>query len=132
MKSGSEILHNAKEGGYLAVHPEYSTPKVIPRCKRPVVNGTQLPVLLASTPAAAQSVSALPADYDGWLAYTAYNSSYGFSSFLGYFSVPDIPKSTPQIIYLFTGLQNKDWWVSMRVLICCAHLCALCFANPRP
>src|SRR5690606_13416454 len=29
--------------------------------------------------------------------------------FLGYFSVPDAPKEAPQVLYLFTGLQNVDW-----------------------
>lgn len=52
---------------------------------------------------------ALPADYDGWLAYVAYNISGTFDTFTGYMSTPDVAKSTPQILYLFTGLQNKDW-----------------------
>mmetsp|Transcript_2356 Transcript_2356/g.4864 ORF Transcript_2356/g.4864 Transcript_2356/m.4864 type:complete len:309 (-) Transcript_2356:35-961(-) len=53
----------------------------------------------------------LPTDYDGWTAYTAYQTpdAAGFDAFLGYFSVPDLPKSTPQVLYLFTGLQNIDW-----------------------
>ena len=64
----------------------------------------------------------------GWLAYTVFNYT-SFDAFLGNFSVPNIPKSTPQVgaaaqtapiifrlahrhaqvIYLFTGLQNIDW-----------------------
>ena len=46
---------------------------------------------------------------DGWLAYTAYNNSVGFNSYLGDFSVPDIPERVGQLVYIFTGLQNKDW-----------------------
>jgi len=48
-------------------------------------------------------------DYDGWLAYTAFESPSDFDTFLGYFSVPDAPQSTPQVLYLFTGLQNVNW-----------------------
>jgi len=48
-------------------------------------------------------------DYDGWLAYTAYNYQNTFDSFLGFFTVPDAPQQTPEVFYLFTGLQNVDW-----------------------
>jgi len=51
----------------------------------------------------------LPADYDGWLQYTAYHDTEGFDSFIGKFTVPDNPKRHPHILYLFTGLQNIDW-----------------------
>lgn len=53
----------------------------------------------------------LPADYNGWLQYTAFNLSAtaSFDSFLGRFSVPAAPVHPPQILYVFTGLQNKDW-----------------------
>jgi len=51
-----------------------------------------------------------PPDYDGWEAYTAYNHpSAGINSFIGNFSVPDSPDSVPDILYIFTGLQNVDW-----------------------
>lgn len=33
----------------------------------------------------------LPADYDGWLEYTAAQDAGGYNSFLGFFSVPDTP-----------------------------------------
>eukprot|EP00042_Codosiga_hollandica_P038242 m.309207 g.309207 ORF g.309207 m.309207 type:complete len:312 (+) comp55342_c0_seq1:28-963(+) len=52
---------------------------------------------------------ALPSDYNGWLAYVAFNYSAGFDSYLGNFTVPNIPASNPEVIYLFTGLQNIDW-----------------------
>jgi len=51
----------------------------------------------------------LPQEYDGWLAYTTYHNPVGFKSFLGYFSVPNEPQSDPEVLYLFTGLQNVDW-----------------------
>jgi len=50
-----------------------------------------------------------PYEYDGWLAYTTYQHSSGIGKFLGYFSVPNNPQSDPQVLYLFTGLQNVDW-----------------------
>jgi len=42
-------------------------------------------------------------------AYTAFNYTPGFSSFLGDFSVPALPANDPEVLYLFTGLQNIDW-----------------------
>ena len=54
----------------------------------------------------------LPADYDGWLQYTVSNTTdmaKGYDGFYGEMSVPDLPKSRPQILYLFPGLQNIDW-----------------------
>ena len=34
----------------------------------------------------------LPADYDGWLEYTAAQNAGGYDAFTGYFSVPDLPQ----------------------------------------
>jgi len=51
-----------------------------------------------------------PADYDGWLAYTAWNYPPGIGKFYGNFSVPTKnPRNAPQVLYLFTGVQNIDW-----------------------
>ena len=36
----------------------------------------------------------LPADYDGWLEYTAAQNEGGYDAFTGYFSVPDLPQGT--------------------------------------
>jgi len=51
----------------------------------------------------------LPPDYDGWEEYTSVENSDGYDTFLGYFSVPDKPAADPQVLYLFTGLQNINW-----------------------
>jgi len=51
----------------------------------------------------------LPPDYDGWLEYAAFEYTSGFETFLGNFTVPDIPAAVPDVLYLFTGLQNIDW-----------------------
>jgi len=58
------------------------------------------------------SQDTLPArlgEYDGWLAYTSWNYPKGIGQFLGYFSVPDNPQNDPEVLYVFTGLQNVDW-----------------------
>jgi hypothetical protein len=65
---------------------------------------SKLPIILQQS-----SGDKFPSDYNGWLAYAAFNSSRGFSAFLGNFSVPDRPEEVPDVLYLFTGLQNKDW-----------------------
>lgn len=47
---------------------------------------------------------------------TAFNTTAptGFDSFLGTFSVPHIPRRVAHIVYLFTGLQNIDWYAYWR------------------
>jgi len=50
-----------------------------------------------------------PFEYDGWLAYTTFRHASGINKFLGYFSVPNQPQNDPEVLYLFTGLQNVDW-----------------------
>lgn len=59
----------------------------------------------------AADVDGLPPNYDGWLQYTATNTTppTGYSVFTGEMSVPDIPAEVPQMLYLFPGLQNYDW-----------------------
>ena len=86
-------------------HPSLSAPYRVPACARPTVPGLgALPVVVRRA-----AVEALPADYNGWLAYTADNHTAGYNSFLGFFSVPDEPAERAHIVYLFTGLQNFDW-----------------------
>jgi hypothetical protein len=48
-------------------------------------------------------------NYDGWLAYTSWEYSAGIDVFTGYFSVPNNPKQVPEVLYIFTGLQNLNW-----------------------
>jgi len=52
-----------------------------------------------------------PQEYDGWLAYTSFERSgkESFDTFLGYFTVPNNPANYPEVLYIFTGLQNDDW-----------------------
>ena len=71
--------------------------------------------LLGAVPGAGSAASndkkdGLPADYNGWLAYTVSKATgAAYDAFLGSFSTPDAPKEVPQILYLFTGLQNINW-----------------------
>jgi len=51
-------------------------------------------------------------EYDGWLGYTQWENTAGsgdIASFLGSFSVPNAPKRDPEVLYIFTGLQDDDW-----------------------
>ena len=66
------------------------------------------PVLVSRRPKG-PTPNPLPPDYDGWLQYAAVNSSAGYDAMTNKMSVPDTPKSRPQILYLFPGLQNIDW-----------------------
>ena len=67
------------------------------------------PLMLRNSP-----IKGLPPNYDGWLQYTAVNTSKlglqgGFDAFTNVMSVPDAPKEPADILYLFPGLQNMDW-----------------------
>jgi hypothetical protein len=49
---------------------------------------------------------------EGWQVWTAYNNENNatFTSFIGYFNVPDDPPNWDGgILYMFTGLQNDNW-----------------------
>jgi hypothetical protein len=108
------VPHNARvveqaDKSTLVTAPN-GTSWTIPRCEN-VVGGVKHPVL-RRRPAARNAsgvLGGLPADYNGWLQYTAYNDPKGFDSFVGEMSVPDAPRKRPQILYLFPGLQNIDW-----------------------
>jgi len=56
-------------------------------------------------------VSQTSSGYDGWLAFTSWNYTGGptIDAFIGNFSVPVAPRNPPEVLYLFTGLQNVDW-----------------------
>jgi hypothetical protein len=82
----------------------------LPLCNN-TVHGLYLPTMLRSLPN-------LPADYNGWLQYTAFNLSQAasFDRFLGRFSVPTAPVRAPQMLYIFTALQARaaSWPMSPR------------------
>ena len=106
--SGSHIKE-LPSGDTLVVPPNKGVKGyVIPKCDDR--NGT-LPVLKRSV---RKSVQGLPPNYDGWLQYTALNTSQvgltgGFDAFTNVMTVPDVPKDTPQVLYFFPGLQNINW-----------------------
>ncbi len=84
-----------------------------------VQNCNAAPVVPPTTkPMTALGDDDLPSDYDGWLEYAAYQNNVGFRSFLGTFSVPDTPAATPDVLYLFTGLQNIEYVLCVRACAC--------------
>jgi len=104
----SDCVHGVPNGSKLSRHPETRTLLVhdkdnqfireIPKCD------------MTKGPLYRTNNWALPPDYDGWTAYTAYKTPTAtFDAFLGNFSVPDAPETTPDMFFLFTGLQNIDW-----------------------
>jgi len=92
VRTGSE-LYETDNGVVIVKHPSHE-PYTLPPC--PVRSS-----LIKKEPA--------PFEYDGWLAYTTFHNPVGFSNFLGYFSVPNEPQNDPEVLYIFTGLQNVDW-----------------------
>lgn len=110
--SGSVVGHvldaaGERTGAMRVSHESFAAGStVIPRC-----DTSARPMLLTKEAAAAAPASSdpFPPDYDGWLAYTVYNISHSFDTFNGNFTVPDQPQNDPDILYLFTGLQNVDW-----------------------
>jgi len=118
----SECVHSVPSGSHLQERPDHlhvtlptGEERRLPLCDR----SDGRPAFLSDAEAARLTGEAVPAsaggplppDYDGWLEYTAFkdSSAHGFDTFLGDFSVPDAPAADPQILYLFTGLQNIDW-----------------------
>jgi len=94
VRSGSE-LEETDNGVVIVKHPSHD-PYTLPHCS------------VGSSIIRADK-EGRPFEYDGWLAYTTYQYATGIKSFLGYFSVPNAPQSTPEVLYIFTGLQNVDW-----------------------
>jgi len=96
MPNNAHIEEN--EDGDVFIHSPTGTVSLVPKCDFKKL----------SKKASAEA----PLTYDGWLAYTTYQTSNqsGFDTFLGYFSVPTTnPTYYPQVLYIFTGLQNVDW-----------------------
>ena len=112
----THVLHPSLDGGRRVI-PECDTQDgayavLVPRAHAEDAQQAALVGYKNTTTAAAAPSRRrlqLPPDYNGWLQYTAYEDAAGFDAFLGYFSVPDVPKKVPQVLYLFTGLQNIDW-----------------------
>jgi len=110
--SGSRL--EARNGGFDVIVDE-KFQKHLPKCayspeemfhSRSAFNSQRLPNSTATRK------RQFPYDYDGWLAYTQWQypgASQSVDSFLGSFSVPDEPQSTPDVLYVFTGLQNVPW-----------------------
>lgn len=105
----THCIHEVPDGSHLTANPDGSTTVLtadgqtteIPACD--TKNGT-LPLRMTG----------LPADYDGWLQYTAVNVSTlgltgGFDAFTNVMSVPDKPAKEADQLFLFPGLQNIDW-----------------------
>jgi len=98
-------LKNLPTREILATYPD-GTEVVLPLCKGP--NGE--PVLHTNRSA----VPGAPEVYDGWTAYTEFNvtkqgPTATFDKFIGNMSVPNLPAATPQVLYIFPGLQNINW-----------------------
>jgi len=89
------VIQGEDEKGMLRIDIEGQESLLIPPCKG------WTPQRKRKNPA--------PNTYDGWLAYTSFQNPTSFTTFLGYFSVPDEPQQEPQVLYVFTGLQNVDW-----------------------
>lgn len=93
--SGSHIYED--ETGAVFARLPHGAVQAIPECKVP--HGRQAPV----------RDDERVGIYHEWAAWTAFNYPDGISQFLGTFSVPNAPKSNPQILYTFTGLQSDNW-----------------------
>jgi len=113
----SDCIHSVPSGSILSRHPETNVLQVLdgtrthlrdlPRCDVSIE-----PMFLHNKKEAVNEKSAkweLPPGYDGWTAYTAFKVPTSFDAYLGNFSVPDAPQNTPEMFFLFTGLQNEDW-----------------------
>jgi len=97
--------HGHRTGRAIVRSTSGSMIRIVPKC-----DTSKNPLLRSSKPRMPErELLQFPTDYDGWLAYTAFNYAAGFDSFLGNFNVPTAPSDTPDVLYLFTGLQNIDW-----------------------
>ncbi len=102
---GSKISRNSL--GRLEIHQTNGKfIREIPKCQ---METPRIRKSIESRSKAKSLDNPFPSDYDGWPLYTAFNISGAFDTFLGDFSVPDAPANYPDILYIFTGLQNIDW-----------------------
>jgi len=110
--NGARISHerdsNGERTGRVIVRSASgSMIRTVPKCD--TSRGPMLRDEVRAKPGTERQLLQFPPDYDGWLAYTAFNYPAGLDSFLGNFNVPATPVETPDVMYLFTGLQNIDW-----------------------
>jgi len=126
--AGEAFLYKPTPGGWVLAHCDYEVPSgahlkkqtgggllvtnpdgfqwTIPVCD--TQNGT-LPVFKRNVPNANPD-SPIPLVYDGWTAYVEFDiPSPGFDTFTGKMNVADKPAKTPQVLYIFPGLQNINW-----------------------
>jgi len=102
VESGSKIIDN--ENHTVVISPSGIKSLILP-CPY------QIHSIIANEKVKRHSKPHAPMQYDGWLAYTSFRTpdKSTFDTFLGYFSVPNNPSNTPEVLYIFTGLQNDDW-----------------------
>lgn len=110
--SGSRLQKLAD--GSLLVQAPNQADYIIPKCDTkngtyPVIKRNKYSSFSSSSSSLTTNQVKVGDDYDGWEGYTAFYYADGFDSFLGDFSVPDAPPESPDVLYLFTGLQNIDW-----------------------
>lgn len=109
--SGSTVA--VLDDSYLITPPDGKSYKV-DRCKgteeEPFLLVDSLESATGSLRGAEYSSDDIAPGYNGWLEYTQAYDKSGYDSFTGYFSVPkDSPTQAPEVLYLFTGLQNIPW-----------------------
>jgi len=111
--SGSQLEHEVdaatgdETGRLLVKNAHGDLVRILPKC-----DISENPMFEPRKPATSE-VGA-PLDYDGWTEYTAFNVTANgpaatFDSYLGDFTVPVAPTQDPEVLYLFTGLQNINW-----------------------
>lgn len=108
--SGTYLKHDTLQGGMIAHHESFSEPRYISKCQPP--KGYPMRASREEMAVMGSKNLTLPANYDGWTVYTVFESSNNktFDSFVNNFSTPtDLPKETPQQLFIFPGLQNQDW-----------------------
>jgi hypothetical protein len=96
VKSGSEVQD---DGDSVTVVSPNGETQEIPVCRYPFI-----------LPTKRNANKGKPGFAGGWQAWTTFQSSSSFTSFLGYFSVPNAPQNyIGQTLFMFTGLQNENW-----------------------
>ena len=110
VESGTEIKEDPATGGFVFLTPGATGGISVRRVECDTKDGS---VRVFLTKAQMEAGSVTPGNlgvYDGWQAYTSYEYADGLDTFLGDFSTPNAkPKHSPEVDFLFTGLQNVPW-----------------------